>query len=219
MFLTEFDSCSADEFQEALFALEKEGNVTLLTGQVLPAGFTLVSAQFLGDPAFERIAFVGTPDPDRAFTERLERAGFDPEERERVHTVKLDSQDCSTVPDQLARAVRSQFSQGDVDPVAIRIGLEFTPYFETADLNTLIETIAEVRDLSKEYHATTHLLYRDSLNSLCDLIGDDGSQLRPALDIIVRLREGRGEQPEQQWSLLNQECTTDWVIPSSFSNR
>ncbi len=115
MFLTEFDSCSGDEFQEALFALEEEGNVALLTGQVLPAGFTHMSAQFLGDPAFERTAFVGTPDPDLAFTERLDRAGFDPEERERVYTVELDPEGCSAVPNQLTAVTARKpigFSRG-----------------------------------------------------------------------------------------------------------
>jgi hypothetical protein len=214
MFVSDFDPCSRDEFQDGLTTLETAGSVILVVGNVEDSAFSYMSAQFFGDPALDRIPFVGSPDPEPEFDERLADAGFDPDARVNHHVLSVTEPDPETVHNRLSRALWLHSGPDDVDPGALRVGLEITSLIETNDPDSLLEPLSAIRDLSKQFRTMTHLVYRDSLESLLETLDQD--QLSSPLDIIVRLRDGDSENPEQQWVLLEQECTSDWIDPSSI---
>jgi hypothetical protein len=217
MFVSEYDPCSRDEFRKGLTTLEKEGSVLLVTGDVADDGFEHMSAQFFGDPALDRIPFIGSPDAEPDFDHRLADAGYEPDNATDYYSLGLTDPDCETVRNRLNRSLWLHSSPDDVEPGTIRVGLELTSLLETANPDTVVETLAGIRDLSKEFHAMIHLIYRDSLETLLQTL-DDG-ELDTALDLIVLFRESDSENPEQQWVLLEQECTSDWIDPSSVLGR
>jgi len=216
MFTSEFAPCSSDEFREGLTTLETEGSVILVTGAVEDDSFDHMSAQLFGDPALERIPFIGSPDSEPDFDNRLTDAGYEPDNAMDYHSLGLTDPDCETVRNRLSRSLWLNSSPEDVEPGTIRVGLELTSLLETADPDVLIKALTAIRELSKEFHAMIHLLYRDSLETLLERL--DQGQLNTALDLIVRLRDGGSENPEQRWVLLEQECTSDWIDPSSVLN-
>lgn len=217
MFTSEFAPCSRDEFRTALTTLEKEGSVILVTGAVEDTSFDHMSAQLFGEPALDRIPFIGSPDAEPAFHDRLTDAGFEPGPAVDYHSLELTDPDWDAVRNRLSRSLWLHSSPGDVDPGTIRVGLELTSLLEAADSDALGEALPAIRDLSKDFHAMIHLIYRDSLEAL--LSGLDEAQLDTALDLVVRLRDGGSENPEQQWVLLEQECTSEWIDPSSALKR
>lgn len=217
MFLSEFDHCSGAEFRDGLTSLETDGSVILVVGDVADSSYAHMSSQLFGDPALDRIPFVGSPDSEPDFEKRLADAGFDLEGGGEYYPLGLTDADCETVRTRLHQLLWLHANPDDVEPGMIRVGLEITALVETADPDTLVDTIVAIRDLSKEFHAMIHLIYRDSLEELIGRL--DQGQLNTALDLIVRLRDGATENPEQQWVLLEQGCTSDWVDPSSVLNR
>jgi len=217
MLLNDFDPCSQDEFRSGLTSLETDGSTILVVGAVDDSSFAHMSSQLFGDPALGRTPFVGSPDAEPAFAERLADAGFDPADDMSHHTLGLVDPNLETVRNRLSRALWLNASPNNADPGTIRVGIEITSLLERTDPDTVVETLTTIRDLSKEFHAMTHLLYRNSLETLLDRF--DTGQLETAFDIIVRLRDTGEGNPEQQWVLLEQNCTSDWIDPSSAQNR
>lgn len=212
MFLSEFDHCSGEVFRGGLTSLETDGSVILVVGDVADSSFAYMSSQLFGDPALDRIPFVGSPDSEPDFEKRLADAGFDLEDGLKYYPLGVTDADCETVCTRLNQLLWFNANPDDVEPGMIRVGLGITTLVDTTDPDTLVETIAAIRDLSKTFNAMVHLIYRESLDDLLETL--KGDQLNTALDLIVRLREAGDGNPEQQWVLLEQQCTSEWIDPS-----
>ena len=213
MFLSEFDHCSGEDFRDGLTSLETDGSVILVVGDVADSSFAHMSSQLFGDPALSRIPFVGSPDSEPDFEKRLADAGFDLEDGLEYYPLGVTDADCETVRTRLNQLPWFNANPDDVEPGMIRVGLEITTLVETTDSENLVETIGALRDLSKEFNAMVHLIYRESLDVFLKTLED--GRLESTLDLIVRLRDTGGVKTEQKWVLLEQKCTSEWIDPSS----